>query len=212
MFPDVATIIVVAIAGLAMSAIPGPSMLYVLSRSMGQSHTAGLVSSLGLAVGGGVHVLLAVLGITVLINNMPAVMMLIKYCGALYLAYLGITTIFEKPVAPEAVTIYPVKNTPPLNIFLQGVLVEVLNPKTIIFFIAFLPQFIEPNNKFAIYHLLFLGALIPITAIPADVLVAFTGGMLAKKIATSSMAQRVISLVAGGILILLACRLFYMDF
>ena len=205
--PEWKTIIIVALAGLALSASPGPSMLYVLSRSIGQSHRAGLVSAAGLAVGGFVHVVAAALGLAALFIWLPVVFTGLKLAGALYLCYLGIDMILDKPAARGG----EVKKVQPLSlrqIFYQGILVEVLNPKTLLFFVAFLPQFVNPERGSVSMQMLILGALVPLTAIPSDLIVALTGGGIAARLARSPTASQALNWLGGLILILLGLNLF----
>ena len=205
--PEWETIAIVAFAGLALSASPGPSMLYVLSRSIGQSHQAGLMSAAGLAAGGLVHVVAAALGLAVVFTWFPAVFVALKLAGALYLCYLGVSMLLEKLADSQQ----QLKKVQPLSlrqIFYQGILVEALNPKTLLFFVAFLPQFVDPENGSVSTQMLILGALVPLTAIPSDLIVALTGGGIAARLARSPLANRVLNWLGGLILILLGLNLF----
>ena len=208
MYPSFDSIMMVAIAGLAMSATPGPSMLYVLSLSMGQSQKAGLVSSLGLAVGGMIHVALAALGVSAVFAYMPGAMTSVKVIGAIYLFYLGVSMIREKNSSVEQMKIRAVSERPLSSIFYQGIIVELFNPKTILFFLAFLPQFVMTEGEHISIHMLILGILIPLTAVPSDLIMAITGGALANKIAGSEFAQNAMKWISGGFLIFLSVRLF----
>lgn len=205
--PTFETIILVTFAGLALSASPGPSMLYVLSRSVGQSHTAGLVSAAGLAVGGFVHVIAAALGLAALFNYLPGVFTAIKFAGAFYLIYLGIGMIRDHqddaPTGPSKVRQLSLR-----RIFYQGILVETLNPKTLLFFVAFLPQFVNQQLGSVGVQMVVLGALVPLTAIPSDLIVALTGGGIAQRLARNRAMSRRLSWLAGAILIGLGLNIF----
>ncbi len=205
--PTFETIIIVTFAGLALSASPGPSMLYVLSRSVGQSHTAGLVSAAGLAVGGFVHVIAAALGLAALFNYLPGVFTAIKFAGAFYLIYLGIDMIRDHqddaPTGPSKVRHLSLR-----RIFYQGILVETLNPKTLLFFVAFLPQFVDQQLGSVGVQMVVLGALVPLTAIPSDLIVALTGGGIAQHLARNRAMSRWLSWLAGAILIGLGLNIF----
>lgn len=205
--PTFETIVIVTFAGLALSASPGPSMLYVLSRSVGQSHTAGLVSAAGLAVGGFVHVIAAALGLAALFNYLPGVFTAIRVAGAFYLIYLGIDMIRahqdDAPTGPSKVRHMSLR-----RIFYQGILVETLNPKTLLFFVAFLPQFVDQQLGSVGVQMVVLGALVPLTAIPSDLIVALTGGGIAQRLARNRAMSRRLAWLAGAILIGLGLNIF----
>lgn len=185
--PSQESIILVILAGFALSASPGPSMLYVLSRSLGQDRNAGLASAAGLATGGVVHAVAAALGLSALLTYSPELYRTVTVLGAAYLIYLGIQMYRsrnDEVGETEAVTRQPLR-----KVFTQGVLVEVLNPKTALFFVAFLPQFVNQDVSPVMLQVLVLGMLIPLTAIPSDLIVAYTGGTLARRISGSARAR-----------------------
>src|SRR4029077_21007568 len=136
--PSVAHLAIFTLAALAMNAAPGPSNLYVLSRSLAQGTAGGLVSALGLALGSLFHVALAVAGLAALLRYAPTLYDAIRLAGAAYLIYLGIKTLrapgTNLPVGSD-------HRRPLRRILLDAALVEILNPKTALFFLAFLPQF-----------------------------------------------------------------------
>lgn len=206
--PTFQTIVVVALAGLALSASPGPSMLYVLSRSVGQSRGAGLVSAAGLAVGGFVHVVAAALGLVALFMYLPSMFVVLKFVGAVYLIYLGIGMVRDGGDEDADKGLEQVRQLSLRRIFYQGILVEVLNPKTLLFFVAFLPQFVDYRRGSIVSQMLVLGALVPLTAIPSDLIVAFTGGNIAQRLARNRTASRALSWLAGAILVGLGLNLF----
>ena len=197
--PSEQTILLVMLAGFTLSASPGPSMLYVLSRSIGQDRTAGLVSAAGLATGGALHAVAAAVGLSAALAYSPELFRAITVAGAAYLIYLGIQT-FRSRHETLGDT-HAVNRQSGWRIFAQGVLVEVLNPKTALFFLAFLPQFVNQDSDHLVLQVLLLGLLIPLTAVPADVLVAFTGGTLARRIARSATARSVLGVVGAAFLI-----------
>lgn len=205
--PSVETIVVVTLAGLALSASPGPSMLYVLSRSVGQSHVAGLVSAAGLAVGGLAHVIAAALGLAALFAYLPSVFLALKILGAIYLIYLGIDMI-RGHQSGDQTDLEKVRRLSLRRIFYQGILVEVLNPKTLLFFVAFLPQFIDHQRGPIGTQMLILGALVPLTAVPSDLIVALTGGGIAQHLSRNRTMSWVLSWIAGVILIGLGLNIF----
>jgi len=204
MLPDLGVIITVIIAGLTLAAIPGPSMLYVLSISISQGTEAGLASSLGLALGGIIHAFLAAVGISILIARTPILLTAVQIAGAIYLLYLGIQIIRESNSSETSIELIEVKKQSIFQIFKQGILVELLNPKTILFFLAFLPQFITSNTENSSVYIFIVGLLVPLTAIPYDLIAVYSGPRLANKIVGSDSAQNIVKYISGGILILLS--------
>ena len=204
MFPDFTSIMAVTIAGLTLAASPGPSMMYVVSISMSQGRMAGFASSVGLALGGMIHAIIASIGLGALIVKMPVVFQGIQILGAFYLFYLGVKTILEKSITSEDLVVENIDKKSLNLIFKQGVIVELLNPKTILFFLAFLPQFINSDTEHLKLHMFILGIIVPLTAIPFDVIATVSGRYLADKIAGSKNMQNTIKYISGAILIILA--------
>ncbi|OUR68121.1 lysine transporter LysE, partial [Marinomonas sp. 42_23_T18] len=134
--------------------IPGPATLLTLARSSQSGIRVGLFTGFGIAVGDIVHTLLAVLGISAIILTSALLFSIVKYVGAAYLIYLGIKALFEKKGLTLAKTTQEL--TAPAA-FRQGVLLEVLNPKSAMFFLAFLPQFVNPEQGFVALQLITLG-------------------------------------------------------
>lgn len=205
--PTVETIVVVALAGLALSASPGPSMLYVLSRSVGQSREAGLVSAAGLAMGGIVHVVAAALGLSAVFAASQFAYSAVQYLGGLYLIVIGLQTLLSKP--ERNASIQNVDRSGLWRIFYQGIVVEVLNPKTALFFIAFLPQFVNDELGSVGSQMFILGILVPLTALPSDLLVATTGGALADKISRNKIIDRSLQWLSGSFLNCLGLRVLF---
>jgi threonine/homoserine/homoserine lactone efflux protein len=139
--PSAAHLAIFTLAALAMNAAPGPSNLYVLSRSLAQGAAGGLVSALGLALGSLFHVALAVAGLAALLSYAPTLYDAIRLAGAAYLIYLGIKTL-RAPGASMPANGGARRSL--ARILFDAALVEMLNPKTALFFLAFLPQFVEP--------------------------------------------------------------------
>jgi len=204
--PPIESIILVLISGFMLSLIPGPSMLYVLSRSIAQNHGAGVISSAGLAVGGMIHALAAASGLAAIVALNPSLFTAVQVFGVLYLGYLGIGMLRDK-IDSNEIEVIKVNSMGYRKIFLQGIVVEVSNPKTILFFLAFIPSLLSSETTMTTTQLLVLGLIIPITAIPSDLVVAFTGGKLAEKLKQNVKMVNIINGVAGVFLILLAIRL-----
>lgn len=215
LFPPVESMISVALAGFALSATPGPSMLYVLSRTVGQSRSAGIASALGLCFGGVVLAVLTALGLASVFVAFEGLVTALRFVGAAYLAWLGFGIIREarsQISSGEATAGY--RTRPLSQIFLQGVVVEALNPKTVLFFALFLPPFISSDSTEAgqlavTVQLLVLGALVPLTAVPADLLVAFTGGAMTKRINENRRTREALSWIGGAMLVGIAASLLW---
>src|SRR5687768_15666096 len=130
-----------ALASLMLNITPGNDMLFVATRSTGQGIKAGIVSSLGIMAGCMVHILAAVVGLSAIIAQSAVAFSIIKYLGAAYLIYLGLRALLNRK--PSAFAMNKVDKQPLPKIFWQGVLTNILNPKVALFFLAFLPQFID---------------------------------------------------------------------
>ncbi len=180
-------------------------MLYVLSRSLGQTRSAGLMSAAGLATGGMVHAVAAAAGLSILLAHSPAAYRLLTILGAAYLLYLGVQMYRsrnEKLGEPEGV-----RRQPLWRIFYQGVLVEVLNPKTALFFVAFLPQFINADSDTIVLQVLLLGMLIPLTAVPSDLIVAYCGGTILRRVSANATARNRLNCLGAMFLVGLGLRI-----
>ena len=143
------------IASLLLNLTPGNDMIYVASRAVSQGSRAGVVSAAGVFVGCFVHITAAVLGLSIIIANSALLFSIIKFVGAAYLVYLGVRSLMSKRSVPADATM-----TPNLNywrLFRQGFVTNVLNPKVAIFFLSFLPQFIDPASQTVKLQLLTLG-------------------------------------------------------
>ncbi len=204
--PSWGTLSVVVLAGLAFSASPGPSMFYVLSRSLAQGRAAGFASSLGLAVGGMLLAVLSALGLAALFIYSATAYALMKGLGGLYLIYLGVRMALPSKGGAEAEAPAP-KPASFRSIFAQGILVELLNPKTILFFLAYLPQFVDPRRGSVRGQMLVLGLLVPLTAIPSDLVVTLAGGALARGLARSPRATRALEWTGARFLAGLGVRI-----
>ncbi len=197
--PTLETLAVFTVAALVMNFSPGPSNFYVLSRSVGQGVAAGILAAAGLAIGSLVHVFAAALGLSLLFEAAPTLYFLFKFLGAGYLIYLGIR-MFRAKVEME---ISPVaQKRSGARILRESMLVEILNPKTALFFVAFLPQFVDPSLPVAPQFLV-LGFIVTMTAIPCDLVVAVGAGKAAGWLRDNVGFQRLQNRMSGGILIAL---------
>jgi threonine/homoserine/homoserine lactone efflux protein len=178
------------IAGLALNFTPGPDMLYVAARSVSQGRGAGLVSSLAISTGGLVHTLAAALGLSAVVSYSATAFMMVKMAGALFLIYLGVRAWLDakKPVASNGITIEPLG-----KVFAQGVMVNVLNPKVALFFVAFLPQFASPESGLFTVQIIVLGLVFNTTGTMVNSLVALiasAAGQCLRRPSTQGMGRR----------------------
>jgi len=183
--PSLETLITFTIICVLLGLSPGPSNLYVIARSVAQGLQAGMVAAFGLATGGLVHVLAAVLGLSVLFTTMPVLYTGVKLVGAAYLIWLGISSWRKHDAVNPAGTRSGLKSLG--RIYRESIIVEITNPKTALFFIALLPQFVDPALGPVSWQLLVLGVVITLTAIPCDLLVALFSSKAARWLAHTSM-------------------------
>ena len=161
------------VAALVLLLTPGPAVLYIVARSLDQGRLAGLVSVLGIEVGNSVHVLAAAVGLSAVLLSSALAFSIVKYLGAAYLIYLGLRRLWARDAVQPAAGL---QRQSLRRIFRQGVIVAVLNPKTALFFLAFLPQFVDPSKGSVTAQLLTLGCLFVLMAIVTDSLYALLAG------------------------------------
>ena len=194
--PDLHTLALFALAALALVVVPGPAVLYVVTRSIDQGRRAGIVSVLGTASGALVHVVAATLGLSALLMSSVLAFSVVKYVGASYLIYLGIRKLLERERPGET---GPVKIQPLGRVFLDGVLVSVLNPKGALFFFAFLPQFVDASRGAVSSQILLLGAVFIVIALTSDGTYALLAARLGDLLRANPAVARVQRLFAAGI-------------
>jgi threonine/homoserine/homoserine lactone efflux protein len=170
--PDAATLGVFVAAALALLLVPGPAVLYIVARSIDQGRSAGLVSVLGVHLGSLVHVTAAAVGLSSLLVSSAVAFSFVKYAGAAYLLYLGVRALIarEEPVDVE------LRPAPLRTLLRQGAVVNVLNPKTALFFLAFLPQFVDPDAGYVAAQLVFFGLVFVALGLVTDSLYALAAG------------------------------------
>jgi len=198
MIPNHSSLLLFVSAALVLLAIPGPAVLYVTSRSIGHGRGAGLVSALGIGVGTLFHVAAAALGLSALLMSSAIAFGAVKYLGAAYLIFLGIQKILheESIVSSEQSTRIQLS-----RIFGQGIVVNVLNPKTALFFFAFLPQFVDISRGRVAGQILFLGLLFAVMGVLSDSVWALFAGTLAHALKRNTHWMRTQRYVSGGMLI-----------
>lgn len=148
------------IASIILNITPGSDTIYVLSRSIAQGRLTGIYSVLGTSAGCVIHTVLAALGLSVILAQSALVFMMVKTAGAVYLGYLGVTMLLAKDTLAAA---QPNAAMSPKDTFCQGLIIDVLNPKVALFFLSFLPQFIDPQNSYGMLPFLILGITFIVT-------------------------------------------------
>jgi threonine/homoserine/homoserine lactone efflux protein len=175
--PPANDLLLFSTAALILLVIPGPSVLYVVARSLDQGRKAGLASTSGISTGTLAHVVAATLGLSALLLSSATAYSVVKYAGAVYLFYLGIKKFRERPIIDTEET--QIQALPLRRVYAQGVLVEALNPKTALFFFAFLPQFVNPARGQVSLQFLTLGMLFTLLGFASDSIWALTAGSAA---------------------------------
>jgi len=200
MFISHTSLILFATGAAILLVIPGPAVTYVVSRSIGQGRSAGLVSVTGIFLGTLVHVAAATLGLSALLVSSALAFQTIKYLGAAYLIYLGIRTLRSS----DAQFAQPAGGQRRLaRILGQGVLVNLLNPKTALFFLAFLPQFVDPARGHATLQIFELGILFAMMGWCSDSVWAVAAGTAAQHFRRNVRLWRAQRNISGGTLIAL---------
>mgnify|MGYP000309540130 CR=1 FL=1 len=201
----------ILLAFLATTAIfaymPGPAMLYAAAQTLARGRFAGLMAALGIHLGGYVHVLAAAAGLSVLFHAVPPLYLAVKIAGALYLVWLGFTLIRNagKPAQGEETA---ARTSSARKAFLESITVEVLNPKTAVFFLAFLPQFVDPGAAFPVWvQFLILGTAVNAIFSSADLACVVFAASLRSRLARSGRAQKLARRTGGAILIGLGAHL-----
>jgi threonine/homoserine/homoserine lactone efflux protein len=180
--------------------IPGPAMFYVAAQTLARGRWPGLMAAFGVHLGGYVHVIAAAAGLSVLFHAVPTIYMAVKLVGAAYLVWLGIS-IFRAKAQGEAIG-HDVAPKSARHAFLESILVEVINPKTAIFFMAFLPQFIDPSAAFPVWtQFVILGMIVNLMFSLADVVGVLLAGLVTTRLQRSSHAQRLMRRIGGAVLI-----------
>jgi threonine/homoserine/homoserine lactone efflux protein len=196
--PDPSTLLLFAAAALALIVVPGPAVLYIVAQSIDRGRLAGFVSALGIAVGGLVHVTAAAIGLSSLLVSSATAFAVVKFAGAAYLIGLGLYTLFVRKEEPAATV---PRERRLRRRFGQGVVVNVLNPKTALFFFAFLPQFVDPDKGSAALQIGLLGLLFVALAVMSDSVWALVAGSASERLRGSRRFLSVQRYVSGSVFV-----------
>jgi len=186
-------------AAVLLAVAPGPGMLYVLARSLAGGRREGVLSSLGTFVGGMVHVLAAAAGVSVVLARSALAFAAVKYVGAAYLCWLGVRMILAARRDGDEIVVESLPRA--RNPFWQGIATEVLNPKTAVFFLSFIPQFVNREGGHVFWQFLGLGAISVTLNTSADLVVTMFAGPLGNRIRSSARFRRAQRTATGTVMI-----------
>lgn len=199
---DPLTLLAFVPAGLALNLTPGADMMFCLGQGLKAGRGAAMAANFGIAAGGMVHVTLAALGLGALVAAHPAAFEAIRWLGVGYLLWLALAALRSSPFAAEAV----VERVPALRVFLQALMVNLLNPKVILFILAFLPQFVDPMRPI-MAQFLTLGLVFSTGGLIVNGAVGLFAGSIGQRLARSANLSRWLSRISATIFGALALRL-----
>lgn len=195
------------IAGILLNLTPGADTMYILGRSISQGKKAGVLSALGISTGSLVHCIIAAFGLSIIIAQSAIVFSTIKFLGAVYLLYLGVRLLLSK--SPKEFEIYKSDNKRLNNrkVYLSGILTNLFNPKVSLFYLAFLPQFIDPNYTTNSLSFLILGLTFITTGTIWCLTLAFFSAKLSDRIRRNYKIKIWLDRITGGLFIALGIKL-----
>lgn len=192
------------IAGIILNITPGSDTIFILSRSISQGQKAGIYSVFGISSGCAVHTVLAALGLSTLLSQSALAFMLVKTAGALYLGYLGVITLCAKNNTLALENQNRLSNK---EIYFQGLITNVLNLKVALFFLSFLPQFIDPQSIYGIMPFLLLGITFLTTGTLWCLILVFCSSAITAFLRQSRKTADMLNKLCGGIYLLLGVKL-----
>lgn len=192
--PDPTKLTFFFVAAIGLLLVPGPAVLYIVTRSVSQGRAAGVVSVLGIATASLIHIAAAALGLSAILLSSALAFDVVKYAGAAYLVFLGLRQLFTKEKAQTAEDFKPQSLR---RIYTQGLAVNLLNPKTALFFFAFLPQFVNPSSGNVPGQIVLLGSVFVLMALCTDGTYALLASVLADRLRDSTVFAKGQRYVAG---------------
>lgn len=193
-------------AGILLNLTPGPDTMYILARSMAQGTRAGVLSALGISTGSLVHTLAAACGLSVVLATSAAAFSLVKYCGAIYLIYLGIRALLSTRETRSA-TERKGTETGYRRMYFSGIITNLLNPKVALFFLAFLPQFIDPTYPHTMLSFILLGSTFIMTGTCWCLLLAVYSAKFSRLLQERRNAGNLLGRVSGVVFIGMGVKL-----
>jgi threonine/homoserine/homoserine lactone efflux protein len=201
------TLLAFAVATAVFAYIPGPALLYTAAQTLARGRRAGFMAALGIHVGCYAHVIAATLGLSAVFRHVPEAYLAVKIGGALYLVWLGIDMIRKSGAATAEAGAGPAPRSERAA-FAQSMIVEILNPKVAIFFIAFLPQFVDPAAALPVWaQFLILGVIVNLAFSSADVITVFAASAVMAKARGSRRGARAMRVAGGSIMVALGVKL-----
>lgn len=197
--PPLHDVIAFGIASIALLVIPGPAVIYVLNRSVADGRNAALAGVAGLEIGNFMHVIAATLGLSAIIAASATAFTTIKWAGAAYLVYVGVRTLLVTPTPPDSKS----ASATARKSFTQGIVVNTLNPKVALFFLSYLPQFIDPDRGSPALQSFVLGTLFVILGSMTDATYALTASALRDRLLSGRALPFVQRYVAGSVFVAL---------
>lgn len=200
--PELSTLAIFSLASLALVAVPGPAVLFIVTRSLEHGRRAGLVSMLGIETGGLVHVAAAAIGLSALVASSSVAFNVVKYLGAAYLVALGV----QRLLRHDAVAVpgqLAARGISEARLFRQGLIVNALNPKVAIFFLAFLPQFTDPALGSVAVQVVVLGVCFLAVATLSDGVYALVAGSAGMRLRRSDRVRHRIERLSGIVYVVL---------
>lgn len=188
------------LSALLLNITPGPDTLYIVGRSSSQGLRAGALAALGIGAGALVHVSAAALGLSAILAASATAFTVVKWVGAAYLLYVGVGLI-RSSGATSAGAVTDDRTLSLRGVFLQGFFTNVLNPKVALFFLAFLPQFVDPSRGAVAFQIAFLGLLFTVMGLTSDALYALVAGTAGRWVKGNAHFLRWERYVTGGVFI-----------
>ncbi|MEM7598974.1 MAG: LysE family translocator [Pseudomonadota bacterium] len=188
--------------------IPGPATLLTVARATTSGTKVGIATGAGITAGDVLHTMMAVIGISAIIAASATLFTIVKYLGAAYLVYLGLRAIFDRSPVDLGQGRLPITAT---QAFRQAILAELLNPKTALFFLAFLPQFVVPENGWVVLQLIILGVIFSLVGFLSTIVYSIAAGRLGQTLRRNPSVLRWQGKVVGGIYCALGARLAFQD-
>lgn len=192
------------VSGILLNLTPGQDTLYIVGRSVSQGRRAGLLSVLGISSGSVIHTLAAAFGLSAILATSAQAFVVVKFAGAVYLAYLGIKLLLERPGAPAAAEFTPESQW---AVYRAGLLTNVLNPKVALFFLAFLPQFVAPTAESRVLSFLFLGAVFIFNGTLWCLVLVWGASTMSRRLREQSSSGLFLKRATGAIFVGLGVRL-----
>jgi threonine/homoserine/homoserine lactone efflux protein len=202
--PDTATLVTFSLIVVGLIVVPGPAVILTLARSMSGGRRVGIATCLGIAVGDLIHTLFAAVGLSAILMTSALAFEVVKYLGVGYLVYLGIRALLDRG---GGLDVPAARRIGAAAAFRQAVLAEMLNPKTALFFLAFLPQFLQPQAGSAVLQLTVLGVIVVVIGAAYTLLLAFSAGALAGWLARNPGFGRWQGKLVGCVYLSLGARL-----